>query len=100
MKDTINRSGANSLAGVARATGVASATGGPSGPPDDKRQFMLAALRRASLSLQATAAELNEIGVSLRCNMINAEDAVTWLDHIGALHCINLPPWNNRAEAA
>ncbi len=67
---------------------------------DDKREFMLAALRRASLNFQATAAELNEIGISLRRNMIDAEGAVTWLDHIGALHCINVPPWTNRVEAA
>lgn len=68
-------------------------------PADDRREFMLAALRRASLNLQATAAELNEIGISLRCNMIDAEAAVSWLDYIGALPCINLPPWPNRAEA-
>ncbi|MCX7313928.1 MAG: hypothetical protein NTV56_19995 [Alphaproteobacteria bacterium] len=67
---------------------------------DDKRDFMLAALRRACAHLRAKEFELEEIGVALRFRMINAEDAVAWLDHIGATDTINTPPWTNRVEVA
>jgi len=68
--------------------------------PEAKREFMLAALRRASAEHRSDALHLDEIGVSLKLNMIDAEGAVTWLNYIGALDCINVPPWTNRIEVA
>ena len=58
-------------------------------PADDKREFMLAAIRTARARVQMLASEIEEVGISLRCNMISAEFAVSWLDDIGAMQFIN-----------
>ena len=65
---------------------------------DQRKEFMLAALRRASACLRSSALELDEIGVSLKFDMITAEGAVSWLDFIGAMHVLNTEPWANRFE--
>ena len=65
---------------------------------DKKQEFMLAAVRAARARAQATALELEEIGIALKHNMIDAEAAVTWLDFIGALNFINVEPFTNKIE--
>ena len=68
--------------------------------PEAKREYMLTAIRRARSQLQSKVYELDEIGVSLRLNMIDAEQAVTWLAFVDADRLINQEPWPTRIEVA
>ena len=68
--------------------------------PEQKREFLMSTIRCVRARLQAKVCELDEIGVSLRHNMIDAEAAVTWLYHIGADRLVNLEPWPTKIEAA
>lgn len=65
---------------------------------DAKREFVLAALRRAVASVRLTALEIEEIGTALAHNMVDAEQAVTWLDTIGLGYVVDTP-WPARIEA-
>ena len=65
-------------------------------PTEERKEFLLAAMRVARMRIQLLGLEVEEIGISLKFNMINAEGAVTWLDYIGALHFINVEPWTNK----
>lgn len=62
---------------------------------DEKRDFTLAALRRAVASVRLTALEIEEIGIALGHGMIDAEGAVTWLDTVGLGGVIDTP-WPTR----
>ena len=77
----------------------------PEHSAEAKREFALVAIRTASFRArqQATeaqifASEIEEIGVSLRHNMIDAEFAVGWMDYIGALPFANVEPFANKFE--
>ncbi len=59
--------------------------------PDNHTEYLLAAMRRASASLKASALEIEEIGVALSRGMIDAQMAVVWLQDIGALAAV-VPP--------
>jgi hypothetical protein len=61
-----------------------------------EREFMLAALRCAKMRVTLIGLELDEIGVSLKYNMISPEFAVSWLDHSGLMQFVNVEPWPNR----
>lgn len=65
---------------------------------DAKREFALTAIRSAGLRARILASEIDEIGVSLRHNMIDAEFAVGWLDFIGALQFANVEPFANKFD--
>jgi hypothetical protein len=52
------------------------------------RDFMLAALRAASLRAKAMEADLNTIGVALKGNLIGADTAVQWIKDAGLLHMV------------
>ena len=52
---------------------------------DARREFMLAALRVASLEARKYENEINAIGVALKGKMITCEDAMQWLKDINAL---------------
>lgn len=67
---------------------------------DKKQEFVLAAVRAARARAQAIALELDEIGIALKHNMIDAEAAVTWLDFIGAVNFINVEPFTNKIEVS
>lgn len=63
--------------------------------PDNQTEYLLAAMRRASASLKASALEIEEIGVALSRGMIDAGVAVMWLADIGALRCVVPPVMSN-----
>jgi hypothetical protein len=69
-------------------------------PPAAKTEFMLAALRCAKMRVALIGLELDEIGVSLKHNMISPEFAVSWLDHAGLLQFVNVEPYTNKVEVA
>jgi len=64
--------------------------------PKMTKDFALAAIRVARARAQLLALEIDEIGVSLKHNMITAEFAMTWLGYIGALELINVEPFTNK----
>lgn len=51
----------------------------------DHKEFMLGALRSASLRAEMWKSELNRIGVALKSDMISPELAVIWLKEIGGM---------------
>lgn len=51
----------------------------------DHKEFMLGALRTASLRAEMWKSELNRIGVALKSDMITPELAVIWLKEIGGM---------------
>jgi hypothetical protein len=67
---------------------------------ESKKDFMLAVIRTAHAKVQMLALEIAEVGTSLKHDMITAESAVTWLDYIGAVEFINVPPFTNKIEVA
>lgn len=60
---------------------------------------MLAAMRRAVAVLRADALGIEEVGVALSRDMIDAETAAGWLDHIGALGIVQPAPGSITVEA-
>jgi hypothetical protein len=61
-----------------------------------KKDFVLAAIRTARIRAELLAIEIEEVGTSLKHDMITAEGAVTWLDYIGAFDFINVEPFTNK----
>ncbi len=52
---------------------------------DAQKEFMLGALRVASLRAEMWKSELNRIGVALKADMITPELAVIWLKEMNGL---------------
>jgi hypothetical protein len=52
------------------------------------KEFLLAALRAASLRAKAMEADINTIGVALKGNLIGADTAVQWIMDAGLLHMV------------
>jgi len=59
---------------------------------DTHKEFLLSALRAASLRAKLFDAEINSIGIALRENMVTPEQAVKWIKDIGALESIGTIP--------
>jgi hypothetical protein len=57
---------------------------------DDHREFLLAALRAASLRAKLMDAELNTIGVSLKAGMISPEMAMQWIRDEGLMSLVSV----------
>jgi len=54
--------------------------------PDERREFVLANLRVASLRAKLLETELNSIGVALKGGMIDSYTAMQWVKDAGALN--------------
>lgn len=52
------------------------------------RDFMLAELRCAALRSRLITAEIDSIGVALRAEVINTDEAIAWLHECGALQFV------------
>ena len=52
--------------------------------PAARAEFMMTVLRATRSRVLTLASEIDEIGVSLKHGMIDAETAATWCAHIGA----------------
>lgn len=59
---------------------------------ESHREFLLSALRAASLRAKLFDVELTSIGIALRENMVTPEQAVKWIRDIGALESIGMIP--------
>jgi hypothetical protein len=59
---------------------------------ESHREFLLSALRAASLRAKVFESEINTIGVALKSNMVTPEQAVKWIKDIGALDSIGMIP--------
>jgi hypothetical protein len=58
--------------------------------PDN--EFLLAALRTATLRARLAANELDTIGLALKQNLVSFDDAVAWLDEINLLDHVDYRP--------
>jgi hypothetical protein len=56
------------------------------------RDFLLAALRAASLRAKMMEGEISSVGIALKGNMVTVGQAVKWLKDIGALDFIGMIP--------
>ena len=61
--------------------------------PDDRKEFMLAALRTASLRAKLYETEINSVGVALKGGLIDSYTAMQWIKDIGAIEFMgHFPP--------
>ena len=58
--------------------------------PFESREFVLAATRTARTRLLSMVYELDEIGVAIKYQMLPLDDAVSWMDDLGALRYVNV----------
>ena len=63
------------------------------------REFLLSALRAASLRAKMYEIEINSIGIALKAEMVSVSDALIWIKDIGALELVGLIP-NALAKSA
>jgi hypothetical protein len=59
---------------------------------DPHREFLLSALRAASLRAKLFDNELTSIGIALRENMVTSVQAVKWIMDIGAADAVGRIP--------
>jgi hypothetical protein len=58
----------------------------------DRKEFLLSALRGASLRARLYEVEINSIGVALKSDMVTCDVAMQWIKDIGALELmVNIP---------
>jgi hypothetical protein len=53
--------------------------------PDPDRDHLLAGLRSARSKMAAYTAELDSVGIALSRGVVGVDDALCWLDNIGAM---------------
>lgn len=53
-----------------------------------KRDHLLAAIRCASLHLLLSKCEMDAVGTALRGNLIGVDEAIDWLEDLGAMPLI------------
>lgn len=56
------------------------------------REFLLAALRAASLRCKVMNADIETIGVALKANLIGADTAVAWIRDSGLMWAVGAIP--------
>jgi hypothetical protein len=54
------------------------------------RDFILAELRCAALRSRLVTAEIDSIGVALRAEIINTDEAIAWLHECGAMQFVGV----------
>ena len=59
---------------------------------ESHKDFMLSALRAASLRAKMIEMDLNTVGVALKSDMVTPMEAVEWLRQIGALDFVGKIP--------
>lgn len=59
---------------------------------DAHRDFLLSALRAASLRARMFEVEINSIGIALKGGMVTVPQALTWVRDIGAMELIGMIP--------
>jgi len=59
---------------------------------DQHREFLLAALRAATLRAKLMEANLNEIGIALKANLIGPDMAVKWLHDENLMFLLGIMP--------
>lgn len=64
----------------------------PMADEDDHKQFLLSALRSASLRAKMFEIEINSIGIALKSDMVSVTTALRWVKDIGAIELIGYVP--------
>ena len=60
---------------------------------DAERDLLLVALRAGSLRARLAAAEIDQIGIALKFNIIDPDTAVRWIEHEFGVGVWLLPDW-------
>ena len=69
-------------------------------PPEDFREFMVAAVRCARARVQLLQLELDEIGIALKLDAITPDIAAECLHDLGALRFVNPAVFGEPAGAS
>lgn len=56
------------------------------------REFLLSALRAASLRARMFEVDINSIGIALKAEMVTPDQALKWIKDIGALELVGVIP--------
>lgn len=62
---------------------------------EDRREFVLAALRVGSLRCKAMGSEIDSIGVALKGGLIDEYTAMQWVREIGAIDLVRHIPYKD-----
>lgn len=64
----------------------------------DHKDFILSALRSASLRAKMFEVEINTIGIALKSDMVNVTTALRWIKDVGAMELVGYVPEEIGAE--
>ncbi len=67
---------------------------------DERKEFVLAALRVGSMRAKLIESEINSIGIALKGDMINCYTAMQWVKEAGILDFVRLIPTKEEAGPA
>lgn len=59
---------------------------------DDRREFLLSALRGASLRAKLYAVDIDTIGVALKAGMVTPVEAIAWAKEVGIIEWLGRIP--------
>ncbi len=59
---------------------------------EDHREFLLSALRAASLRARMYEIEIQSVGIALKGNMVTVTEALRWIKDIGAWELVGMIP--------
>lgn len=59
---------------------------------EDHREFLLSALRAASLRARMYEIEIQSVGIALKGNMVTVTEALKWIKDIGAWELVGMIP--------
>ena len=59
---------------------------------EDHREFLLSALRAASLRARMYEIEIQSVGIALKGNMVSVTEALKWIKDIGAWELVGMIP--------
>jgi hypothetical protein len=66
---------------------------------ESHREFLLSALRAASLRARMFEVEINSIGIALKGGLVTPVEALQWVKDIGALELVGMIPDGIAQEA-
>ena len=66
---------------------------------DERREYLLASLRVASLRARLYETEINSIGTALKAGIVDCYGAVEWMKEIGALGLMKYIPEDESSTA-
>lgn len=65
---------------------------------EDRREFVLSALRAGSMRCKLMETEINSIGVALKGGLIDWYTAMEWVKEIGAIDLVRYVPTKDQVD--